>query len=127
MDGMKKIRPIDANALVDNIKRYMRDYRNAPTRLTVCRIILSMLGDEQQTPTIRIPPAHIDREAWQPCKECENKKCDNCRYSEYFSYMDPCRSCESASGWMPMHNFCPECGLPLTPDAWAMLEKRLRG
>lgn len=52
MAGMKKIRPIDANALAESIKRYMKDYRNAPTRLTVCRSILSMLGDENQTPTL---------------------------------------------------------------------------
>ena len=23
--------------------------------------------------------------------------------------------------------FCPECGRPLTPEAWEILEKRLRG
>lgn len=72
-------------------------------------------------------PAHIDREAWEPCGECERKSCDNCRYSEYLSYLEPCKSCENASKWKPMQNFCGECGRPLTPEAWAMLEKRLRG
>lgn len=47
-----EVRPIDANALAESIKRYMKNYRNAPTRLTVCRSILSMLGDENQTPTL---------------------------------------------------------------------------
>lgn len=44
-------RPIDAKALSDKIHEYMRDYPNATARLTACRAILSMLGDENQTPT----------------------------------------------------------------------------
>ena len=71
--------------------------------------------------------AHIDREAWEPCAECEKKSCDNCRYSEYFSYLEPCKSCENASEWKPVQNFCGDCGRPLTDEAWAVLEKRLRG
>lgn len=71
--------------------------------------------------------AHIDREAWKPCGECERKICDNCRYSEYLSYLEPCKSCENASKWKPMQNFCRECGRPMTEEAWAELEKRLRG
>lgn len=73
------------------------------------------------------PPAHIDREAWEPCEECEKKSCDDCRYSEYLSYLEPCKSCENASEWKPMQNFCGECSRPLTEEAWAELEKRLRG
>ena len=69
----------------------------------------------------------IDREAWEPCGECEKKSCDNCQYSEYLSCFEPCRSCENASEWKPMQNFCGECGRPLTEEAWAELEKRLRG
>lgn len=72
------------------------------------------------------PPAHIDREAWEPCGDCEKKSCDDCRYSEYLSYLEPCKSCEGASEWKPMQNFCGECGRPLTPESWDMLEKRLR-
>lgn len=70
-------------------------------------------------------PDHIDREAWEPCGDCEKKSCDNCRYSEYLSYLEPCKSCENASDWKPMQNFCGECGRPLTEEAWAMLGKRL--
>lgn len=73
------------------------------------------------------PPAHINREAWEPCGECEKKSCDNCLYSEYLSYLEPCKSCENASKWKPMQNFCGECGRPLTEEAWAELEKRLMG
>ena len=119
-----KVRLIDANALARNIREYMDSFPNATTRIATCRVILSMLGDEGQTPTIT---AHIDKGAWEPCGECEKKTCDNCQYSEYFSRFEPCRSCENASRWKPMQNFCGECGRPLTEEARAMLEKRLRG
>lgn len=46
-----KSRPIDAKVLSDKIHEYMRDYPNATARLSACRAILSMLGDENQTPT----------------------------------------------------------------------------
>lgn len=54
------------------------------------------------------PPAHIDREAWEPCMLCKNPKSLN-----LFLEMN-CR-------------YCPKCGRPLTEEAWAELEKRLRG
>lgn len=73
------------------------------------------------------PHAHIDREAWEPCGECEKRNCDNCLYSEYLSSMEPCKSCYNAKKWKPVSRFCGECGRPLTDEAWAELEKRLRG
>lgn len=67
-------------------------------------------------------PAHIDREAWEPCGVCG--KADGVITARYCT--------EDAQGLtITNHNvksvFCPKCGRPLTPDAWAMLEKRLRG
>ena len=44
---------IDADALSGKIREYMADYPNATARLTACRAVLSMLGDEKQTPTVR--------------------------------------------------------------------------
>lgn len=51
----REIRPIDANALAAKIREYMADYPHAETRLAACRALLSMLGDEGQTPTILQP------------------------------------------------------------------------
>ena len=51
----KKVRPIDANALAARIREYMADYPHAETRLAACRALLSMLGNEGQTPTILQP------------------------------------------------------------------------
>lgn len=128
MAEMKKIRPIDANAMADQIKRYMRGYRNAPTRLTVCRSILSMLGDEKQTPTIRPESAHIDREAWEPCYSCKKKNCENCKHG-YDTTMENehCTKCMEESEWEAAYGFCPWCGRPMDKEAWAELEKRMRG
>lgn len=47
-----EVRPIDANALARKIREYMEDFPNAKTRLATCRVVLSMLGDEGQTPTL---------------------------------------------------------------------------
>ena len=49
------IRPIDANVAVRKIREYMENFTNAHTRLAACRAILSMLGDENQIPTLTPP------------------------------------------------------------------------
>lgn len=71
-------------------------------------------------------PIQIDREAWQPCEKC--KTCASC-ISSTESAKDPksmCFNCQCYGNHRP-RNFCPNCGRPLTPEAWAELEKRLRG
>ena len=53
MRTTKGTRPIDASNLARRIREYMDDFPNATTRLATCRAILSILGDENQTPTLR--------------------------------------------------------------------------
>lgn len=91
------------------------------------------------------PPAHIDREAWEkPCNMCGGKttlyqhtnttklfmntfgnaatlvtECTACP-----PYADCCMKDISANSAFKI-NFCPECGRPLTEEAWAELEKRI--
>lgn len=65
------------------------------------------------------PPAHIDREAWTAEWIEENEwnlpKCSKC-------------GCNSKDAqYKHKNNFCPKCGRAMTPEAWAELEKRLRG
>ena len=72
-------------------------------------------------------PAHIDREAFFGEWEGEADgyadgelvydvwKCPGCGHVEETDEPD----------FLP--NFCPDCGMALTPKGWAMLEKRLRG
>ena len=157
-----EVRPIDANALARKIREYMEDFPNAVTRLATCRVVLSMLGDEGQTPTILQPtcnnvatdckpltieqlreiphgkikdstlqsicdraneiarkPAHIDWDALEGCDFCQ-KELDDYPYVAArgdFSESDTC--------YKP--SYCPICGKPITPEAKAELEKRLRG
>lgn len=72
------------------------------------------------------PLAHIDREAWKSCKACTG--CASCRHS-----LASGSDSKSACFWCDNHNkykprsFCPECGRPLTEEAWEELEKRVRG
>ena len=73
------------------------------------------------------PPVHIDREAWEPCKEC-TPRCANCAHSYAWDTLgepDVCKACENFSNHLPEDNFCFRCGRPLTEAAWAELEKRL--
>lgn len=91
------------------------------------------------------PPAHIDREAWEkPCDMCRGKKAlyQHTNTTKLFMntfgeaatlvtecmacppYADCCMKGISANSAFKI-NFCPECGRPLTPEAWAELEKRM--
>lgn len=68
------------------------------------------------------PPAHIDREAWEPCEVCG--KADNGITATY--------STEDMQGFTSTirhinASYCPKCGRPRTQEAWAELEKRARG
>ena len=95
---------------------------------------------------LRSHPAHIDREAWKPCEVCNGKTTlyQHTNTTKLFMntfgraatlvtecmpcplYADCCMKGISANSAFKI-NFCPECGRPLTPEAWAELEKRLRG
>lgn len=93
------------------------------------------------------PPTNIDREAWEkPCSMCGEKttlyqhtnttKLLMNTFGEAATLVTECMACPpyadccmkgiSANSAFKI-NFCPECGRPLTGEAWAELEKRLRG
>lgn len=66
------------------------------------------------------PPAHIDRGAWR-CPICSGNE-----VIEFKAWKTPEQIINgpfAQGGAM----FCPRCGKPRTPEAWAELEKRLRG
>lgn len=65
-------------------------------------------------------PANIDWESWEPCIKC-NGKCYFCKFNE----TSKCGKCKNHEFYSPMFNFCPDCGRPLTEEAWAELEKRI--
>lgn len=46
------IRPIDANVAMKKIREYMEDFPKASTWFATCQVILSMLEDENQIPTL---------------------------------------------------------------------------
>ena len=72
------------------------------------------------------PPAHIDREAWEPCEFCGKADFGEYGFEIGRSYVKI--ACAIGS-WRfqteEQFHFCPECGRPLKEDAWAELEKRM--
>lgn len=70
------------------------------------------------------PPARIDREAWEPCGYCAGAKYVYGHASAVTPNGDKGQIETELEGDF---DYCPECGRPLTPEAWAELEKRLRG
>lgn len=70
------------------------------------------------------PPAHIDQEAWEPCEYCNGAKYVYGQASAVVPNGDKGQIEKEIDGDF---DYCPECGRPLTPEAWAMLENRLRG
>ena len=70
------------------------------------------------------PPAHIDRVAWKPCKLCGGAKYVYGHASAVVPSGDKGQIEMEIEGDF---DFCPSCGRAMTPEAWDMLEKRLRG
>lgn len=73
------------------------------------------------------PPAHIDREAL--CGEWQGEA-DGYADGELVYDVWRCGDCghiEETDDPDLLPRFCPNCGRAMTPEAWAELEKRLRG
>lgn len=90
------------------------------------------------------PVPHIDRGTWKRCEVCNGKTTlyqhtnDTKLFMNTFGraatlvtecvpcppYADCCMKGISANSAFKI-NFCPECGRPLTEEAWAELERRL--
>ena len=75
------------------------------------------------------PTANINREAWMAKwvedGECNHKPCrvrDREKWKKY-----KCSKCGYKAGRRTGQKFCPSCGRAMTPEAWAELEKRVRG
>ena len=76
----------------------------------------------------------IDREAWEPCEWCGEWIGGDCRpkeqdvgYKLYAGYCKQVAADDFYEDETEELNYCPICGRPMTPEAWAELEKRLRG
>lgn len=67
------------------------------------------------------PPAHIDREAWEPCSLCGEYEVFLFDAWHDKNMVTKFPDCKGAS------LFCPWCGRPLTEGAWTELEKRIGG
>ena len=90
------------------------------------------------------PPAHIDREAWEPCEYCNGKinlyqhthttKLFMNTFREAATLVTECNGCppyaDCCMKGISMNSafrisYCPECGRPLTDEAVDMVMERL--
>lgn len=118
----------------------LREYGDGNAQIAACdeacRIAAEVLRNLQPTcnqittDCNHYPPAHIDREAWEPCEVCgEKDPFGNPKFSHHFVVDESSLYfCDSDFGWEGEKiKFCPFCSRPLTEEAWAELEKRLNG
>lgn len=79
-------------------------------------------------------PLRISQEKWEACKLCgRREEVDPCYQNGCFKKNAPqCGySCDKFLEWRKVQErlrdakFCPECGRPLTDEAWVELQKRL--
>lgn len=93
---------------------------NEVTRYTADAIAEKIVRDTEDS--------HIDRNKWKPCWTCENDICRTCVNAGTDPLGDPCYKCsqDDMRGQYEPANFCPNCGRPLTNEAWDMLEKRIK-
>ena len=114
MSTTKGTRPIDANNLARKIREYMDDFPNATTRLVTCRVILSMLGDENQTPTLR--PITREQVGKMRGEWTTDGVCSRCGFDAMYYKGVPVQV---------RTNYCPACGSPMTDKAVDMVMERL--
>ena len=109
-------------AIVDTLSKYAIEFTDGDLKL-VSEYGKTWLAYAYQ-------PAHIDREAWTAeWRELHGDKMvglDDFGDDVYRHYhYSVCKSCGNGSAVKT--NFCPVCGKAMTPKAWELLEKRLRG
>ena len=68
---------------------------------------------------LRAQPAKLDRSRWEGGEWCENTGAVIIEQHHAF------RSKRKRGSAVAI--YCPSCGKPLTEDAWAELERRIRG
>lgn len=78
---------------------------------------------------IAYPSAKIVREKWtaewEEDDECHHKPYRVRDAEKWKKYK--CSKCGYKAGRRTSQKYCPSCGRAMTPEAWELLEKRLRG
>ena len=98
------VRPIDANIAMKKIREYMEDFPNASTRLATCRSILSMLGDENQIPTLTPPNEWISVEERLPEPGDLIVYADNTVWGYQYGICRVCGKEKAFDYWIPLQD-----------------------
>ena len=103
------MRLIDADALKKLVKEFRDDAPQSSIRRYVCNVILSMLGDENQTPTIEAEPVRHGR--WVMTLYTTTSKRGRVVSNKKFA----CSECCYSNG-RKRNNYCPNCGARMDGD-----------
>lgn len=121
-----EVRPIDANATIEALRANFQQgswYGCEEPGYQIAEETVS------EMPTIAPSPTQIDREAWtaewEEDGECDHKPCRVRDAEKWKKYK--CSKCGYKAGRRTSQKYCPSCARAMTPEAWAELEKRLRG
>lgn len=93
---------IEKKELEKKIKELMNDWKSSPTKIYVCKVILTILSDKKQ-----LPSADTERHAHWVKSEipCEEYTCSNCGGACW--YYD-------SSGTVCKSKYCPNCGCKMS-------------
>ena len=126
------VRPIDGNELYRIEKLLDTDIVRQDK--VALNLLEQVLYDIQHVPPLTPPnePLTLDqlRVRWKGCDSCK-AACWNCSHNLLCraSNDEKCHNCFDQSRWEynNYRDYCPDCGRPLTDEAWVELERRLRG
>lgn len=74
---------------------------------------------------LRAQQAPLDRSRGEGCGCCKALTCESCLFLGCPTDKKSCIECVNWSEYAPM-NYCHNCGRPLTEEAWAELERRIK-
>ena len=128
-------RMINADALQELCNKRIKDTWNSKTApVSWAEAYADFKDDINSIPAFAQPgnPLTLDqlRVRWKGCDSCK-AACWNCSHNLLCraSNDEKCHNCFDQSRWEynNYRDYCPDCGRPLTDEAWVELERRLKG